>query len=167
MWGLSHCQWGVSHFFIPLRFRYRLVMRLLLIFLMFLSVVPARAQEPASDNELFAGYCFSALIGASMITKIAALKDCGDDRECLEHRERGAALYKVLDANKQRVDAYLKARRLFDERHNSSAWQGVQKAMDNGQADFKACMGSSAGARKDQLACDRMNRCQDVSRLPM
>ncbi len=142
-------------------------MRLLLIFLATLWVAPAHAQEPATDNELFAGYCFSALLGASMITKIAALKDCGDDKECLEHRERGAALFKVLDANKRRVDAYLKARRLFDERHNSPAWQGVQKAMDNGNADFKACAGSGPGRARDQMACDRMNRCQDVSRLPL
>ena len=53
-WGVSHCQWGVSHLFIQPENGYPPHMRLLLIFLTMLWVVPARAQAP----DLFVGNGF-------------------------------------------------------------------------------------------------------------
>ncbi len=128
---------------------------------------PAVAQEPATDNELFAGYCFGALLGSSMLFKITALQDCGSDDACLKRREDGAKVQKALEANQQRASDYLRARRLFDERRNSTAWAGVEKAMDAASADFKACTDDGRGKNIDRAACDRMNRCNDLSRLPI
>lgn len=143
-------------------------MRWCLVLLIGLSVAsrPIAAQEAATDNELFAGYCYSALLGSATLSKIMALQDCGADDSCLRRREEGAAVQRVLEANQLRVEGYLKARRLFDERHKSPAWAGVQKAMDTATADFKACTDDGRGKNIDAGACDRMKKCQDLSRLP-
>jgi hypothetical protein len=134
-----------------------------------LIATTASAQgEAATDNELFAGYCFAAATLMETFGKIAALQDCdGKDTVCLEKRELGAQTQRVYEAVYKRASDYLTARRLFHERRESLAWKGVQRATDNAAADFKACMDDGRGQNRDHQACARLRRCQDTSRLPL
>jgi len=143
-------------------------MRLQMLLLLVLAVPgPTAAQDIATDNELFAGYCYSALLGSGLMLKVMALQDCGSDDGCLKRRESGAALQRIVEVNEKRAGDYLRARRLFAERGNSLAWAGVQKAMEAATVDLKACTDNGRLKNVDQASCDRVARCHDLSRLPM
>jgi hypothetical protein len=142
-------------------------MRLWLVGFIALASVPADAQDVATDTELFAGYCFAASSLSSFIGKIGALQDCDPGNpSCLETRELGAVLQREQDAIHKRASDYLNARRLFHERSKTPAWQGVERAMKAAGDDFKACTGNGTGRDIKAEACERMKRCQDLSRLP-
>jgi hypothetical protein len=110
-------------------------MRWWIVLLVALSVAPAWAQDVATDTELFAGYCFGVSTISSLFGKAAALQDCdGNDRACLEKREMGAVVEQGYDAIYKRTSDYLNARRLFQERLNTAAGQGLHWRR-NGKGD--------------------------------
>jgi hypothetical protein len=130
--------------------------------------VSAQIQDAATDAELFAGYCFAASTLSGFMGKFMAVKDCdGADSACLEVREMGATLQRGQEAIHKRVNDYLNARRLFQERSQSIAMAGVQRAMEAAGDDVKACTGNGTGRGIKPDACERLKRCNDLSRLPM
>lgn len=131
--------------------------------LLALSVVaPVSAQSPASDNELYASYCFGVSVVRVGFLQIVGAGTCEPvDNKCLEFRAGARVEHEAEIERRERFGRYLKARGLYSSTDDVGASYWTREAMHQGTKDVSSCLRTS-----DETACAAIAKCADAARLP-